>query len=265
MPRILERVYACPRTVARLRAGLLGPHVDGFAGSLIEQGYSRRTIPPKVRLIGKLDQWLRAKRVTLCKLDEQLVAVFLRDLPITRCPRNGDKATLRGLLRHLRQVGVIRPSVVPDDTRNLSRVESGYERYLIHERGLCQASIRFHLYHAHRFVSECFGPRPIRFTMLRQHHITEYILRHAPAYKQRSAQTWISALRGFIRYLHLRGETDTDLSGCVLKTANWNLSALPKYIEGPEVERLLGVVDRHTRTGLRDYAILLLLARLGPE
>ncbi len=237
--------------------------MDGFAGSLIEQGYSRWVVRPKVRLIGELDQWLGARRIALGKMDEQLIATFLRDLSVTRRPRHGDRTTLEALLKYLREAGAVRPPVVPDDTRGPSAVEGQYERYLITERGLSPPTIRFHLFHARRFVSECFGPKPIRFKMLRQHHITQYILRHVPAYKQRSAQTWISALRGFIRYLHLRGETDTDLSGCVLKTANWNLSALPKYIEAPKVEQLLRVVNRRTRAGLRDYAILLLLARLG--
>lgn len=157
----------------------------------------------------------------------------------------------------------IRPVVPSPDPRDLSPVERDYAHYLVHARGLTQASTRAHLFHVHRLLSESFGSKPIRLAQLRQHHITRYILRHAPAYKARSAQTWMSALRGFVRFLNLRGKTRTDLSGCVLKAAHWNLSTIPKYIEAPKVEQLLNTVDRSTPAGLRDYAILLLLARLG--
>lgn len=241
----------------------MGPHVDGFAGSLIKQGYSRRTVRPKVWLIGELSRWLDARGIALRQLDEQLVATFLRDTLKARRPRDGDKVTLEAVLRHLREVGAVRTPAAQDDTRDLFPIESQYEHYLIYERGLSPPSVRYHIFHTHRFVSECFGSKPIRFTLLRQHHITQHILRHAPTYKQRSAHTWLSTLRVFLRYLYLCGETNTDLSEGVLRTASWNLSVLPKYIEAPQVERLLRVVDRSTRMGRRDYAILLLLARLG--
>lgn len=213
--------------------------------------------------MSRFARWLDSRSIPVRCLEEGLVATFLTDSSVAHHSRKGYKATMEALMRHLRDVGAVTTRVAHDDSRGLSVVESDYERHLARERGLSAETVRFHLYHAHRFVTESFGPKAARFSGLRQQHITQYILRHASAYKQRSAQTWISALRGFIRYLYLRGETDTDLSGCVMKTANWNLSTLPKYIEASKVEQLLRAVDRKTRAGLRNYAILLLLARLG--
>ncbi|WP_456660785.1 tyrosine-type recombinase/integrase [Bradyrhizobium sp. JR3.5] len=45
--------------------------------------------------------------------------------------------------------------------------------------------------------------------------------------------------------------------------AHWRLSHLPKSLPPDQVERLLRCCDRSTASGRRDYAILLLLARLG--
>jgi integrase len=45
--------------------------------------------------------------------------------------------------------------------------------------------------------------------------------------------------------------------------ADWRLSTVPKYLTPEEVERLLKACNRRTPIGRRDYAILLLLARLG--
>jgi site-specific recombinase XerD len=73
----------------------------------------------------------------------------------------------------------------------------------------------------------------------------------------------VTALRSFLRFLLQRGEIDVDLAASVLTVADWRLSTVPKYLAAEEIERLLEALDRGTSTGRRDYAILLLLARLG--
>jgi len=73
----------------------------------------------------------------------------------------------------------------------------------------------------------------------------------------------VTALRAFLNYLLLRGDIHTNFAGSVLKVANWRLQTLPKALEPELVQQLLGGCDRGTPAGKRDYAILLLLARLG--
>ena len=72
-----------------------------------------------------------------------------------------------------------------------------------------------------------------------------------------------TALRGFFRFLRFRGEINSDLAAAVPTVADWRLSGLPKYLEPEKVERLLQNCDQSTAIGQRDYAILLILARLG--
>ena len=79
----------------------------------------------------------------------------------------------------------------------------------------------------------------------------------------RRAQLITTALRSFFRFLYERGEIPTDLAASVLTVANWRLSDLPKFLEPEHVECLLGSCNRSAPTGRRDYAVLLLLARLG--
>ena len=54
-----------------------------------------------------------------------------------------------------------------------------------------------------------------------------------------------------------------DLAACVPSVANRNLSTVQKAIPADQVELLLASCDRTTGVGRRDYAILLLLARVG--
>lgn len=72
-----------------------------------------------------------------------------------------------------------------------------------------------------------------------------------------------SALRSFFRFLFGRGKLHADLALSVPTVANWRLSTVPKYLAAEEIQRLLDSCERKTPTGARDYAILLLLARLG--
>jgi len=73
----------------------------------------------------------------------------------------------------------------------------------------------------------------------------------------------VTALRGFFRYLRHRGEIDTNLAGCVPRVPDYSFSTVPKFLPGGSVEKILRRTDRSTPRGRRDYAILMLLARLG--
>jgi site-specific recombinase XerD len=73
----------------------------------------------------------------------------------------------------------------------------------------------------------------------------------------------VTSLRSFFRYLRHRGEITTDLAACVPSIATWQLASLPKFLQAQQVRHVLHQCDRRTSHGCRDYAILLLLARLG--
>jgi integrase/recombinase XerD len=72
-----------------------------------------------------------------------------------------------------------------------------------------------------------------------------------------------TALGSFLRFLYLRGETTTDLSVSVATVRRWRQVSVSVFLSPEEVERVLSTPDRSTPCGRRDYAILLLLARLG--
>jgi integrase/recombinase XerD len=71
------------------------------------------------------------------------------------------------------------------------------------------------------------------------------------------------ALRALLRFLHLEGVLERSLAGAVPSVAGWRLSELPKRLEPGEVDALLDSCDRSTVIGIRDRAILTVLARLG--
>jgi site-specific recombinase XerD len=73
----------------------------------------------------------------------------------------------------------------------------------------------------------------------------------------------VTALRAFLKYLLQRGKIAIDLSASVPKLAYWSLAKLPAHLHADQVTQILESCDRTTVQGRRDFAILLLLARLG--
>jgi len=70
-------------------------------------------------------------------------------------------------------------------------------------------------------------------------------------------------VRSFLRFLHVRGEIRHDLTAAIPTVRRWSQPGVPKKLTSEEVNRVLAAPDRSTATGRRDYAILLLLAKLG--
>jgi len=115
----------------------------------------------------------------------------------------------------------------------------------------------------HRFLSVRFSDKPLRLTVLRAKDIVAFVQNEAPLHSPKSAGAMVTAMRSFLRYLRQRGDLTTDLAACVPSIANWKFSSLPKFLQVHQVQQVLQQCDRRTSNGRRNYAILLLLARLG--
>jgi integrase len=78
-----------------------------------------------------------------------------------------------------------------------------------------------------------------------------------------SAKATVTGLRALLRFLYLDGQITTPLAGAVPSAACWQLAALPRGVGPADLALLMDSCDRRTVAGRRDFAILLLLARLG--
>jgi site-specific recombinase XerD len=260
---MIEQYFPDPTTRERLFVGPLKNDIDRFAAMLASQGYTRSTARDKLRLLGHLSEWLRQRNLGAADLDERLIARFRR----YRVRRGRvDRATVpicRALLAFLRETGhapvpgeVIAPSA-------FDRLEHDFARYLTRERGLAPATLLNYVPIARCFLRERFGDAVPRLGALCVRDVHQFVLRQSRIVSRRRAQLIVSALRSFLRYLYVRGDITTELAAVVPTVAGWRLTELPKALPPAQVERLLHRCDRRTPAGRRDYAILLLLARLG--
>jgi site-specific recombinase XerD len=114
-----------------------------------------------------------------------------------------------------------------------------------------------------RFLVERPDNHVLRFDKLRPTDLHGFIVRGAQRRSLGRAKLAVTAMRSFLRFLQQRGILAIDLAAAMPGVANWRLSHLPKTLPPHQVEQLLASCDRDTPAGQRDYAILLLLARLG--
>jgi integrase/recombinase XerD len=136
-----------------------------------------------------------------------------------------------------------------------------FRTWLDRERGLSPVSVRCYSKQARYFLAAIGGPGAV--SGLDAAKVTAFMVDHSRGRNSWSAKAMVTSLRAFLRFAHATGRTAVPLAGAVPAVASWRLSALPRGLPAAEIERLLAGCDRGTAAGLRDYAVLSLLARLG--
>jgi len=133
--------------------------------------------------------------------------------------------------------------------------------WLDRERGLSPVSVRCYSKQAKYFLAAAGGPEAVR--SLDAGRVTAFMVDWSRDRNTWSAKAMVTSLRAFLRFAHATGRTAVPLAGAVPAVASWRLSALPCGVKAAEIEMLLAGCDRETAVGLRDYAVLSLMARLG--
>ncbi len=117
---------------------------------------------------------------------------------------------------------------------------------------------------AKRFLAQCFADAEVRLDGLRAVDVVRFVQREAARlHHPKRSKLMTTALRSFLQYARYRGLISVDLRSSVPTVASWSMASLPRALSSDEVQRLLAHCDRHTAVGRRNWAILLLLARLG--
>lgn len=261
---MLEQCFKMSAILRRHRSGLLGPHLDSFVSLAGGLGYPRQTVRRQCCVLRDLGRWLESHGLGVADLNQDLVGRHLSDRRLSGQVWRGDEAaTIHRFVGHLRELGVlVSPEPVEDDSP-LEHMLRRYAMYLLVERAVVQITVDSYVPFARRFLEQRFGNGSLCLRELRESDVTNFVLRWAHSQSPGRAKLLVTALRSFFRFLLEYGEITVDLAATVPTVANWRLSTVPKFMSPEQVERLLDACDQNTAMGKRDYAILLLLARLG--
>jgi integrase/recombinase XerD len=250
--------------LSRPLEGPLAVHIGSFAQWASERGYALYSVYRRVLLAACFSRWLGEKAVRLRSVSSAHSAQYLRYRARRVQLCRSDAAALRQLIDFLRRQRVIPAEKSP--ACRLSPVEQcaqGFERHLRDERALARATIVNYLPFIRCFLHDRFGNGQVKLSRLCADDVVRFVQRQALRLHLKRAKLLTSALRSFLRYARYRGDITLDLAAAVPVVANWSMTSIPRAIPADHVRQLLASISRRTAIGRRDYAILLLLARLG--
>ncbi len=250
--------------VSRPLEGPLRLQIGAFARYAREEGYALQSRYRQVLLAAGFSRWLGQQAVRLRRVSSAHPKRYLRSRARRVRVHNGDAAALRQFLGFLRRRGVIPMEKV--SARRLTPAERearAFEHYLRHERVLADATIAYYVPFIRGFLADRFGKGRVTLSRLCAGDVVRFVQRQATHLHVKRAKQLTTALRSFLHYARYRGDIALDLAAAVPIVANWSMSSIPRAIPADAVRQLLASISRRTAVGRRDYAILLVLARLG--
>lgn len=232
--------------------GPLTPHAEGFLAELTAHGYTDLSATNQLRLMADMSRWLDARATDLGDIDHGVVVQFLEKRRRTHTQFTTERA-VAPLLRYLEAARVIDPIEAPA-RRPSSELLLEYDRYLVEERAVLPARRALCLAVADQFLDGR------RVKALTTRDVTHFVAARAgrPGFSGE-----LSALRSLLRFLFVSSKTQVNLVYAVPSSPRWRLASLPKALEPSEFEAVLATCDRRTLVGCRNYAVLVLLGRLG--
>ena len=247
-------------TQVRVR-GPLAPFVAPYKESLRSYGYTPLSVVNELRQLAHFSRWLEGRGVGVEGLDSQIVSQFL----VVRRVEVGKKASsslsLGLLLDVLRDAGALGEEPAPPEASGAEAVLIWFQRYLVGERGITAGTAGAYVLRARRFLVGQVPGGELR--ALKARDVTAAVLAESSRVSVGGVQMFVASLRAFLRFCFLEQLTEIDLSGAALNMTGRRRSSLPRGLPSSDGAALLRSCDRRTATGRRDYAVILVLLRLG--
>ena len=244
-------------------SGPLAPYASGYGAWLAAQGYSRWTIGNRLWQLELLSRWLKDEGLAVGELTGESAERFLLARRAAGCLTWCSARSVALPLGFLRGLGVVpSPSTVVADGP-VEEVLDGYRRYMLSERGVKERTVAGYEPDARVFLSQREGLEGLGLERLTAADVSAFLARECPLRTVAGARSLVVVLRSLLRYLHVAGLIELPLEWAVPGVADLRDRSLPRGLEPAVVRKLLASCDRRRTVGRRDYAILLLLARLG--
>jgi integrase len=250
------------KVLRSLVRGPLEAHINGLAGELLRRGYTRSSAEQHVCFLAHLDRWMRVEGIGLDGLSGPVIERYLAQRRAAGYAEYRSVKAVRPLLDYLTPLDVL-PVAEEVPPGLVEELLGRYRDYLLRERGLTNGTARGYVDCVRPFVATRVRGTVLDLAQIKAGDVTGFVLSACPGRAVGSAKLVVCALRSLLRWLHLTGQVRLSLAQAVPSVAGWRLSGLPKGLEPGQLRQLLAWCDRRTATGRRDYAILLLLARLG--
>ena len=244
-------------------SGPLASYAPGFVAELLGAGYRPVSASFQLQLMAHLSRWMQASEVAPGALSGEELERFLAARRAAGYTNYLSPKALVPLVRYLRGLGVV-PAAEPPVLSAVDALLERYRAYLLAERGLADVTAVLYADLARPFLaSRLDAAGRLDLAGLTPSDVLAFVLAQAERRPRRSAKLLVTVLRSLLRFLHVEGMTARPLAQVVPSVAAWRLSGLPRGLEAEQVQALLASCSHETPVGRRDFAILLMLVRLG--
>lgn len=242
--------------------GPLGPWAEELAGRLDGLGYADATKKAKLRLAGELSVFIGRRGFALAAMNERTVEAFIAHRRRRSGRRTATAKSLTWLLDALVDLGVTAaPSAPPQAVSWDDVLIDRFATHLRDERGLAVDTITEYCRSARLLLGVAGSLDGL--AALNGATVGQFVHDRCASLSVRATERLVSGLRSFLRFALLDGIIVLPVADAVPSVARWTHAGLPRWLTPGEVNALLGSCDRDTPVGRRDYAIILLLVRLG--
>lgn len=248
--------------VQALRSGPFGTRLEDFSTHLHRCGYSTVSARRHLRSAEHFARWASRRPGRLD--DAQAVAKFGGHLSRCRCgryacgDRQGVVAGARLFLDYLHDTKQIDVRA-HDPAKVEPPLLKSFGEWMRKQRGTTEATLG-NYGRPIRALIDHFGEN---LSDLNARELREFVLERTRNCGWVVAKHCTTALRMFLRFLIAQGRCSASLLDAIPTLAHWRLSSVPRCLPAEDVQRLIASCDVSTPVGLRDRAILLLMARLG--
>ena len=240
----------------RRRPGRMGPFIESYRVELLRRGYTPLTVRGLLQHVGALGRWMAVNDVELAGLDVAVLEEFLGHRRASGRTHVRTTRSMSSLLDHLRELGVVGPETLAPVDPLLGE----YRAWMVEDRGLAPSTVLRYENLAARFL-EGVGERPLG--SLTGRDVSAFLLAETARVSVGAGKGRVAELRSLLRFLFLTGRTEHALALSVPPVAGWHDTGVPRGAKAPDVARLLAACDRATLAGVRDLALLTMVARLG--
>jgi integrase/recombinase XerD len=239
-------------------------HIEHFVEQLSGAGYALLSTRQYVQAAAHLGRWIEVRSISWPQLTDSALSTFARHR--CTCPEadgRGQKLSRRYVRRIYRFVEHLRARGLVPASRHLTppipEALTGFQDWLRRHRGLAVCTItRYQMLVAKMLPALGEDPAAYNAALIRR-----VFLAQVRDLSRGYAKCFVPALRAYLRFLAVEGRCRPYLDRAVPTLPEWRLAALPRYIESADVERVIGACDLRKSCGIRDRAVLLLLARLS--
>ncbi len=261
---MLDYFFRSPIRLVQLREGPLAHLIDDFAAALYRRGYSRRVGKLILRIAGSFSGFLKGCGVdNPGQVDKCIVQRFLAKGLSSKTARLEAPNAIRHLVDYLLGRGLVSPIEDSLPASPSAVLLETYDSFLRDVRGLTSSTRTAYLHGAGRFLSWLEKQRrKLELHRLTGPQILEYVMSLASLSPGRQ-QNLCSMLRVFLGFLRWQEILDVDLARVVPRIPRFRLASVPRHLPWKTARSFIDSIDTRDAPGLRDRAIILLIATLG--